>query len=61
MKIHGFNMQFVLFLKDVDLTRKLSESYDMQERLVADNADLEFKRSFFLLLYFLFCFLRLPV
>ncbi|XP_053624185.1 myosin-14-like isoform X2 [Plodia interpunctella] len=29
---------------EVDLTRKLSESYDMQEKLVADNADLEVKR-----------------
>ncbi|XP_037867877.1 paramyosin [Bombyx mori] len=29
---------------EIDLTRKLSESYDMQERLVADNADLEVKR-----------------
>ncbi|XP_049884911.1 putative leucine-rich repeat-containing protein DDB_G0290503 [Pectinophora gossypiella] len=29
---------------EIDLTRKLSESYDMQEKLVADNADLEVKR-----------------
>ncbi|CAH0401855.1 unnamed protein product [Chilo suppressalis] len=29
---------------ELDLTRKLSESYDMQEKLVADNADLEVKR-----------------
>ncbi|XP_030022070.1 rho-associated protein kinase 2 isoform X1 [Manduca sexta] len=29
---------------EVDLSRKLSESYDMQEKLVADNADLEVKR-----------------
>lgn len=32
-------------MKEIDLTRKLSESYDMQEKLVADNADLEVKRS----------------
>ncbi|XP_022833262.1 paramyosin-like isoform X2 [Spodoptera litura] len=29
---------------EIDLTRKLSESYDMQEKLAADNADLEVKR-----------------
>ncbi|CAG4984727.1 unnamed protein product [Parnassius apollo] len=29
---------------EIDLTRKLTESYDMQEKLVADNADLEVKR-----------------
>ncbi|XP_045783931.1 kinesin-like protein KIF7 isoform X2 [Maniola jurtina] len=29
---------------EIDLTRKLNESYDMQEKLVADNADLEVKR-----------------
>ncbi|CAH0716357.1 unnamed protein product, partial [Brenthis ino] len=29
---------------EIDLSRKLSESYDMQEKLVADNADLEVKR-----------------
>ncbi|XP_063837642.1 paramyosin-like [Ostrinia nubilalis] len=29
---------------EIDLTRRLSESYDMQEKLVADNADLEVKR-----------------
>ncbi|XP_045458232.1 paramyosin-like [Melitaea cinxia] len=29
---------------EIDLTRKLCESYDMQEKLVADNTDLEVKR-----------------
>lgn len=32
------------FFKEIDLTRKLCESYDMQEKLVADNTDLEVKR-----------------
>lgn len=41
----------VFVLKEIDLTRKLTESYDMQEKLVADNADLEVKRLEFSLYY----------
>ena len=45
-----FTLNFIYFylasvyFKEIDLSRKLSESYDMQEKLVADNADLEVKR-----------------
>lgn len=48
-KIYNCNEYCVSF-KEIDLTRKLSESYDMQEKLAADNADLEVKRfsAFFL-------------
>lgn len=42
-KIYNCNRSCVSF-KEIDLTRKLSESYDMQEKLAADNADLEVKR-----------------
>lgn len=42
-KIYNCNYARVSF-KEIDLTRKLSESYDMQEKLAADNADLEVKR-----------------
>lgn len=45
------------FFKEIDLTRKLSESYDMQEKLVADNADLEVKRFAFRLMK-LECFVK---
>lgn len=44
-KIYNCNRSCVSF-KEIDLTRKLSESYDMQEKLAADNADLEVKRLF---------------